>query len=355
MKNQRSIIITGIHHTPAIELISLLRQDPQTLWKIFYISHQYSTETHIDHTIIPKLKIPFYNLNCGKFDRKDLPRTMVGIFSTIQAFFQSLSLINQIKPDVIVSFGGYVSVPVIIAAYFKKIPSLTHEQTHTVSLSTKINSYFVNKIALSFDNPFQIKKLPPQKVVITGNLLRQEIFNLNSSKYKNYKFKIKNLPLLYITGGNQGSAFINQLTVKLLPKLTDKFNIIHQTGKNFADHHFSNYYPTQFVEIEDIGWVLNHAQIVISRAGANICQEIDVLNKKSILIPLSFAQQNEQSLNAHWLQCRHSDSVIVIPQSKAKPTDITQAILKLLAHLTPKPAARHPKNLKLLNLIHELI
>ena len=230
MKKSKSIIITGTHHTPAIELINLLRLDQHTNWQISYIGHQYPTETHIIHTLIPKLKIPFYNLECGKFDRRNFLKTLFNLPKIFLAIFKSLSLINQIKPDLVISFGGYVSVPVIIAAFFKKIPSITHEQTTVNSLSTKINSFFVNKIALSFNNQSQINQLPKHKVIITGNLLRQAIFNTESKK-----FTITNqLPLIYITGGNQGSNFINRLAQKLLPKLTTKFNLIHQTGNNFT-------------------------------------------------------------------------------------------------------------------------
>lgn len=351
MKNAKSIIIVGTHHTPAIELINLLRSDPKTSWQISYIGHQYPTETHIVHTIIPKLKIPFYNLDSGKFDRKNLDKTIFSLPKIISAFFRSILLINKIKPDVIVSFGGYVSVPVIIAAYFKKIPSITHEQTPVNSLSTKINSFFVTKIALSFDNQHQISQLPSNKVVITGNLLRQAIFKTTSNKFKINK----NLPLIYITGGNQGSNFLNELTLKLLPEITKKFTIIHQTGNNFSAPDFPNYYPTPYIEIEDIGWVLNNAQIIISRAGANTCQELDVLHKKAIIIPLPFTQQNEQQVNANWLQLRHPNIVNVIPQNKANYTRITNAITKLISIPLVKISIDQSPNLHLLKLIYEIL
>jgi UDP-N-acetylglucosamine--N-acetylmuramyl-(pentapeptide) pyrophosphoryl-undecaprenol N-acetylglucosamine transferase len=351
VKNSKSIIIVGTHHTPAIELINLLRSDPKTSWQIAYIGHQYPAETHIIHTIIPKLKIPFYNLDCGKFDRKNLDKTLLSLPKIISAFFQSLSLLQKIKPDIIVSFGGYVSVPVIIAAFFKKIPSLTHEQTPVNSLSTKINSHFVNKIALSFDNKNQINQLPKNKVVITGNLLRSEIFNTDSKKFKN----LPKLPIIYITGGNQGSNFINDLTLKLVPELQNKYFIIHQTGNHFSTSKTKNYYPVSYVEIEDIGWVLNHAQIVISRAGANTCQELNALNKKAIIIPLPFTQQNEQQLNAEWLQHQHPDLVVVIPQIEANSTKILDTITKLTNFpISPKPI-NHSPNLSLLKLIYELL
>lgn len=352
MKNQKTIIITGTHHTPAIELIDLLRHDLRTSWKIIYIGHQYSAETHIGHTIIPKLKIPFYELNCGKFDRKDPVKSFFGIFVTVTAFLKSLSLINRLKPDIVVSFGGYVSVPVIAAAYFNKTPSITHEQTLTTSLSTKINSYFVNKVALSFNDPIQVNKLPSKKVVYTGNLLRQAIFNNHSSRFS--QLKTNNLPILYITGGNQGSEFLNKLTQQLLPDLEKKYFVIHQCGNNFKPPHIVNYFSTPYIEIEDIGWIFNHAQIIISRAGANTCQELDILHKKAILIPLPYSQQNEQFLNANWLQQRQPNSTIIIAQTEAKVPNILRAILKLSVQSTSKTPVKKIRNLNFLQLIHEL-
>lgn len=351
VKTSKNIIITGTHHTPAIELINLLRKDPQTNWHITYIGHQYPSETHIIHTIIPKLKIPFYNLDCGKFDRKNLVRTVVSIPKIIIAFFKSLALIKKIDPDIIVSFGGYVSVPVIAAGFFKKIPSLTHEQTLVNSLATRINSFFVTKVALSFNNQHQIDQLPKNKVVITGNLIRQAIFKNTSKKFSG----LPKLPLLYVTGGNQGSKFINELTVRMIPHLKNRLQIIHQTGSLYPQKPQRHYLPTAYVEIEDIGWVLNHAQIVISRAGANTCQELDILHKKSILIPLPYTQQNEQQLNAQWLQLRHPNSVIIIPQNKANPLTVSRAIHKLMSIPdSDNPVDRQP-NLELLKLIHELL
>ncbi len=351
MKNNQTIIITGTHHTPAIELINLLKQDPKTSWQIVYIAHQYSTETHINHTIIPKLKIPFYNLDCGKFDRKNIGRTLISLPKIVIAFFKSLSLFQKIQPDVVVSFGGYVSVPVIMAAFFKKVPSITHEQTPVNSLSTKINSLFVTKVALSFNNQQQINQLPAKKVVITGNLLRQAIFK-NTSR----KFSLKNsLPLLYITGGNQGSQFLNQMVTRLLPKLRKHFQIIHQTGSSFSPSPSRNYQPVPYIEIEDIGWVLNHASIVVSRAGANTCQELDVLHKNSLLIPLPYTQQNEQMLNAQWLQIRHPNSVIIIPQDKVNRYNFYRSIRKLSALPPVSTLISHTPNLKLIQLIHEIL
>lgn len=282
--------------------------------------------------------------------------TVSSIPTTIKAIFVAKKLIRQIRPDIVVSFGGYVSVPVIVAAFFQKIPSLTHEQTTTNSLSTKINGLFVNKIALSFDNKDQINQLPKNKVTITGNLIRQAIFNTDSKKFKDLSLKIGHFPIIYITGGNQGSNFLNNLIKETLPILSKKYFLIHQTGNNFSASKLTNYYSAAYIEIEDIGWILNHADIIISRAGANTCQELDTLNKKAIIIPLPFTQQNEQLLNAQWLQSRHLKTIKVIPQSQANPSTLISDINFLNQLPSPKPNQKQfisPS--KLLKLIHDLV
>jgi len=360
-KPQKTICITGTHHTPAVELIKQLQSDTKTSWKIEYLGHIYSTENHILHTIIPKLKVNFHQINGGKLDRRWLPNTLCGIPKTIKAIFASSKLIKEIKPDIIVSFGGYVSVPVVIAGFLHRIPSITHEQTLTISLSTKINSYFVNKIALSFEESVNNSNLPANKTIITGNLIRSDIYHKDSPKYKSLNGIINQYPLLYVTGGNQGSTPINKIFEKTINELSKKYTIIHHTGKldypYFREKFLNqkNYYPTEFVDLEDIGWVLNNARIIISRSGANICQEIVTLKKNCILVPLPVSQQNEQLLNANWTKENLPSQTIIIHQSGLTSKKIIGSVTKLknaqigIINNQPKP------NQNLLNLIHETI
>lgn len=350
MKNSKTIIITGTHHTPAIELINLLRQDKAVNWTVYYFGHQYQSETHLAHTIIPKLKVNFVNFNSGKFDRKQIIKSILNIPSIIISFLKAYSQISKIKPNVVVSFGGYVSVPVIIAAYFKHIPSITHEQTLTNSLATRINSYFVAKVALSFNDLVQKTQLPPAKISVTGNLIRKEIFKTNSLKFLGLK-----QPIIYITGGNQGSKFINELIYIIAPELLNKFSLVHQTGKNNnleleknIRSKFPNYLPVEYVESEDIGWIMNKAVLIISRAGANTCQEIDVLDKPSILIPLSFSQQDEQIKNAVWLQKLHPKTTLIVYQNQINKRNIIDSIFQLAK-------INHTSHLKTYSIHHPLV
>lgn len=361
---ERKIIITGTHLTPALELIRQLQSDQKNNWKIYYIgrlsnSNDYQ-QTSIESKIIPSLGIKFYPLPCGKFDRRFLPNSILGIPKTIVGLYKSFILINRLKPDIIVSFGGYVSVPVIISGWLQKITSITHEQTLTNSLTTKINSHFVKKIALSFNNQNQIDQLPEKKVVVTGNLLRYQLFKKTSLSNPKIKFPNPQLPTIYITAGNQGSHNINMVINELLPKLSN-FNLIHQTGKNdyplfkSLNKKYSNYLATDYFATQDYSWIIQHTNIFVSRAGANTCQEIVAFNKNAILIPLPKSQQDEQQLNALWVEKQQPQQTIVIPQEKLTPNSLMQSIESLNKQKnTPSPKSYIP-NLKLLQLIDEII
>jgi len=334
-----------------------LKNDQKIEWQINYIGREKNSSVDntpsIESKIIPKIGINFNSINVGKLDRRWFPNTIKGFPQTIKSLSESLKLIKKIKPDVVVSFGGYVSVPIIISSFLKKIPSITHEQTLTNSLTTKINSLFVTKVALSFDNQSQKNNLPKNKIVITGNLLRQELFHPQKSKIGE--------PIdIFITAGNQGSHTINLLIKKILPKLKNYF-IIHQTGKNDFNSFkkLTNIYPKykafDYLESNDIAHVLNKTNLIISRSGANTSQEIVALNKKSILIPLKVSQQNEQLLNALWVKEKNPIITEIIEEKDISERNILDKIKKLNEIKTKKDIIKNTDNLKLLTLIHEII
>jgi UDP-N-acetylglucosamine--N-acetylmuramyl-(pentapeptide) pyrophosphoryl-undecaprenol N-acetylglucosamine transferase len=360
----KSIIITGTHLTPALELIRQLQQDQKIKWQISYIGRESNSnnpnDTSIESKTIPLLGIKFYPISCGKLDRRFLPNTLTGIPKTIKGFIQSYKIINQVKPDIIVSFGGYVSVPTVIISFLKGIKSITHEQTLTNSLTTKINSYFVNKIALSFDNQKQIQKLPKNKVVVTGNLLRYQLFQKQLTIPKGLRLKANRLLTIYITAGNQGSHIINLNIKKIIPKLGN-YKIIHQTGKNDLktftkiSQKYPNYFASDYFDTQSFAWIINHSDLIISRSGANTSQEIVAFNKKSILIPLLKSQQNEQILNAAWVKKQLPKSTIIINNDELNSQLLIDSIKKL-SQVKTKPKFSFVKpNLKLLNLIHEIV
>jgi len=359
MMPQRKILITGTHLTPALELIRQLQVDRLIDWKIFYIGRKYNStqnqQESIESQIIPQKNIPFFAISAGKFDRRWLPNTLQGLPQIIKAFSESYQLLKKINPRLVVSFGGYVSVPVVICAYLQKIPVISHEQTPTLSLSTRINSHFSKIVALSF--PI---KSSSSKYVLTGNLLRQDIFCKKSPLFEKLKLDYQHYPILFFTAGNQGSHHLNQTLKRILPTLTKKYTIIHQCGQRdypiFQKYSskFSRYYPFSYIDSADIGWVFHYSQIIISRSGANTTQEIAALQKKNILIPLAVSQQNEQLKNAHYLQHQIPQITFVIKDQELSSKNLFIAIEEL-ANIKYKNKSLSPKNnLKLLKLIKRL-
>jgi UDP-N-acetylglucosamine--N-acetylmuramyl-(pentapeptide) pyrophosphoryl-undecaprenol N-acetylglucosamine transferase len=224
-------------------------------------------------------------------------------------FYQSLKTLRQIKPDVVLGFGGYVSLPVVLASFFLKIPIVIHEQTLEAGFANKLEAKFASKICISWKS--SEKYFPKNKTVLTGNPLRRIILKTKSLK------KEDGLPIIYITGGSSGSHAINSLVEKSLEKLLEKFVIIHQSGdaKAYADFEklqaeknkldasiARNYNLRKFYSPEDVAKNLNSADLVVGRAGINTVTELIYFAKPAFLIPLPFAQRNEQLKNATFLK-----------------------------------------------------
>lgn len=357
MIETRKILLTGTHLTPALELIRQLQNDRDFDWDIYYIGRKYnssvSTEKSIESVVIPKLGIKFYPVHGGKFDRRWLPNTLNGLPQIFTGFQESQKIIKKIKPHLVVSFGGYISVPVIIASWLQKIPSLTHEQTHTLSLSTKINSLFCRYVALSFPS-----SNTNDKYVLTGNLLRREIYRQSSLKFHHLKDKLKKFPLIFLTAGNQGSHHLNEILKEILPTLTKKYTVVHQSGQidfpKLNQLNYPNYQVIPYVDSKDIGWLLNNASVIISRAGANTTQEIAALHQKSILIPLLKSQQDEQYKNASWLKRRFPQGTIIIKDTDLSGNLLLDSISQLSKVKNKFSKTLSSPNLKLLKLIKRL-
>jgi len=331
MANKKRVVITGGHLTPAIAVISELQKEGD--WEVYFLGRRYATEGEkaisVESQIIPSLGIKFFPITVGRLQRRFTRHTIPSLLRVPLGFFQSLKLLLQIKPQVICSFGGYVSVPVVFAGWLLKIPILTHEQTVVFGLASKINAFFVNKVAVSF--PESVKYFPKNKVVLTGNPIREEIFQIKKPSWFSGEAKsrsagpvisakggsasggqLSNYPIIYVTGGNQGSHTINMAVLEILLILLEKHVVIHQTGEKdyqqITDDRLQitqslrkRYFIVPYIGPEEIGWVLNKASLIVSRAGANVISEIAVLGKPALFIPIPWAYQDEQTKNAQIL------------------------------------------------------
>jgi len=306
------IVIVGGHLSPALAVIDALSKDT----KILFIGRKHTFEGDpgysLEYNTIKSLKIPFASIATGRLQRKFTRHTIPSLFKIPYGFMQAFSILYRFKPDVALSFGGYVSLPVVLAAYLVRIPIVIHEQTLKAGLANRVLSYFATKVCVSYETskPY----FPKHKTILTGNPIRK--FQIQNSKLQiNSKFKIPNehLPIIYITGGSAGSHFINTLIEKCIRQLLEKFVVIHQTGDSKEHKDFDrfsnlkNLLPTKlknryilkkFVDYKELGKVFKKSTLVISRAGINTVFELIYFGKPGILIPIPFSQNNEQLTNA---------------------------------------------------------
>jgi len=374
-KQNRRIVITGGHFTPALAVIDELKK--RKGWEIYYFSRKFAFEGKNvlaeEYLEIPRTGTKYIFIFTGRLQRRFTRHTIPSLFKIPIGFFQSLYYLWRIKPGVILSFGSYSSTPVVIAGWFLRIPIISHEQTIAWGLANKINSFFSRKIAVSYRE--SLKMFPRNKVVYTGNPLRKEVFDPKITPLARevlFRKRKIGLPLIYITGGNSGAKIINQTVVELLQKILKKFIVVHQSGildfktiemysENFSETMKERYFLKSFWPSEEIGWIFKNSEFVISRSGANICYELGALKKPAILIPLPFSQKNEQLENAK--QLTSCGLGMVLEQKELTAQNLWwaieelagrklkyQGIKKILNEVYPTDGAE-----KLTDLIYELI
>ena len=292
----KKIILTGGgtagHVTPNIALLPRLREAG---FEITYIG----SYNGIEKQLLKEQKIPYYGISSGKLRRYFDIKNFSDPLKVIKGLAQSIRLMRKIKPDLVFSKGGFVSVPVILAARFCHIPSIIHESDLTPGLANKLAIPNAAKVCCNF--PETLKYLPEDKAVLTGSPIRSELLSGNKENArKNCNFTNEK-PILFIVGGSSGSKFINDTIRGLLPELLKTYQIIHMGGKGNIEESLNR--TAGYKQYEYIGAELSDifalADLVISRAGANSICELLALQKPNILIPLSAnASRGDQILNA---------------------------------------------------------
>jgi UDP-N-acetylglucosamine--N-acetylmuramyl-(pentapeptide) pyrophosphoryl-undecaprenol N-acetylglucosamine transferase len=238
-------------------------------------------------------------------------------------------LLATIKPDVILSFGGFAAFPVVFIGWVMGIPVVVHEQTMTVGRANKFSVPLAKKIAVARKEG--LKHFPSSKAVVTGNPIMTQIAEIMP------KTKLGTPPTIFVTGGSRGSTTINELIKPLLPKLLQKYVIIHQTGQlDFGRYREiqetlpaklkGNYEVYSLIDPMQIDGVYKRADLLIGRSGANTCSETLALHLPSIFIPLPFAYQDEQTKNAGY--AKKTGLAEVLPQPKATAGRLLELIEK---------------------------
>lgn len=294
--NMKKIVLTGGgtagHVTPNMALIPELQKQG-------YEVHYIGSYDGIEKKLIADLGIPYYSISSGKLRRYIDLKNISDPFKVIKGLHQARRLLKKIKPDVVFSKGGFVSVPVVVGAKSRKIPCVIHESDMTPGLANKICIPCATRVCTNF--PETIKHLPAEKAILTGSPIREELFHGNKAKGLSFCGFDDSKPVILIIGGSLGAVAVNNAVRKILPKLLKKYQVIHLCGKDKLDTTLegTNGY-VQFEYIKDeLCDLMAAADIMISRAGANAICEILALRKPNILIPLSAqASRGDQILNA---------------------------------------------------------
>ncbi|MCK4891033.1 MAG: undecaprenyldiphospho-muramoylpentapeptide beta-N-acetylglucosaminyltransferase, partial [Candidatus Pacebacteria bacterium] len=286
--------------------------------------------------IIKKEGVKVKTINAGKLRRY---LSIKNLFDTIKipiGFIQSLYIIYNYKPDIVFSKGGYASVPPVLAAWIFRIPVITHESDTVPGLANKIVSKFASKIFVSFSD--SKKYFVSNKIIYTGNPIREEILNGDKNKAKKIFDLKENIPTILIFGGSQGAKKINEMVLKILPKVLDGTQIIHVCGKNnyielkneieklnIKNKHRYKVYPFLTDKLKDAYALCN---VVISRAGANSLSEIIALEKPGIIIPLSSSANDHQMENAKFFA--EKGMVILIKEENLTVDIMIKELSKIL-------------------------
>jgi UDP-N-acetylglucosamine--N-acetylmuramyl-(pentapeptide) pyrophosphoryl-undecaprenol N-acetylglucosamine transferase len=259
-------------------------------------------------------------IRAGKLQRNFSAHTIFLLLRTFLGFIDSYKILKDFKPDIVLSTGGFVSVPVCLTAKMLGSKIYLHEQTAVVGLSNKIVSKYCEKIFVAF--PSSKKYFPKEKTIHTGNLIRPEIFyksgkGKTTESLKKMFILQEDLPIVYISGGSLGSHILNRTVKEALPSLLQDFQIILQTGDNkeFRDYELlvkekkklspnlqDRFLPIKYIGNKEIGFVLNNIDFFVGRSGANTVYEMGVLQIPSIFIPIPWVTHNEQEENAKILE-----------------------------------------------------
>ena len=324
----KHIVLTGGgtagHVTPNIALMGRLKEQG---YQISYIG----SYNGIEKTLIEELGIPYYGISSGKLRRYFDLKNFTDPFRVLKGFSEARKLLKQLKPDVVFSKGGFVTVPVVVAAGRLKIPAIIHESDMTPGLANKLCIPSAVKVCCNF--PETKGHLPEGKAVVTGTPIRPELLQGDADKGRAFTGFTSEKPVIMIIGGSLGAQAVNDAIRRILPQLLKDFQVVHLCGKGKQDdskNDLKGYVQYEYIESE-LADLFAMADIVISRAGANAICELQALKKPNLLIPLSAnASRGDQILNARSFEKQGFS--MVLEEEAITDEVLLKAIHDLYAH-----------------------
>lgn len=321
----KRIVLTGGgtagHVTPNIALLPKLRE-------LGYDIQYIGSYEGIEKKLIEELGVTYHGISSGKLRRYFDLKNFSDPFRVVKGFFQAKKLLKQLQPNIIFSKGGFVSVPVVQAAKQLHIPVIIHESDMTPGLANKLAIPAATKVCCNF--PETVPYLPAGKAVVTGSPIREELRSGNKLSALNFCGFTADKPVLMVIGGSLGSVTVNNAVRTILPRLLERFQVIHLCGKGNLDESLNGtrgYVQFEYIK-QELADLFALADVVVSRAGANAICELLELRKPNLLIPLSAAaSRGDQILNAKSFQKQGFSEVL--QEEEITPELLLQSIQKL--------------------------
>ena len=338
---EKKIILTGGgsagHVTPNLALL------PQLLAEGIEV-HYIGTADVIERTILSERKdVTYHIISSGKLRRYFSWKNFTDPFRVMRGLFQARRVMREVKPAAVFSKGGFVSVPVVIAAHGKHIPVVTHESDYTPGLANKINAKFADRICVTFEDTLAHVGA---KGVHTGTPIRPELYQGDKERGLAFLGFDDKKPVLLIMGGSLGASVVNDAVRAALPKLLISYDIVHLCGKGKVEEQLNQPGYRQFEYVnEALPDVLAATDVVVSRAGANAVFEFLALSKPALLIPLPrSASRGDQILNAGYFA--RKGFAMVLEQESLTPETLLDAVndlydrrLSFIATMSAEPLA----------------
>ena len=323
----KKILMTGGgtagHVVPNIALFDSLKKQ----YKIHYIG----SRTGIEKELVEKFGIPYYGISSGKLRRYIDIKNFTDAFRVIRGFAQAVGILKKIRPDIVFSKGGFVIVPVVLAAGLLKIPVVLHESDITPGLANRISMPFAKAVCTSFpETGLHIKK---KQVYLTGTPIRASLFKGSAKEGLSFCGFDSAKPVLLVMGGSLGAAKLNAVLRTSLDTLKKSYNIVHLCGSNNVDTELTNipgYAQFEYLD-EELPHVLAAADIIVSRAGANSIFEFLALRKPHLLVPLPRTKsRGDQILNADSFKNQGYSKVLL--EEDMSPASFVMEIIDLYSH-----------------------
>ena len=321
---EKTIVLTGGgtagHVSPNIALLPRLKEHGYTI-------HYIGSYDGIERGLVEAEGIPYHPISSGKLRRYRSLKNLSDPFRVLRGFFQSLRLLGKLKPNVIFSKGGFVSVPVALASWFRRIPCVIHECDMTPGLANKLAMPFAARICTNFEET--AAKIKGGKAVHTGTPIRESLAEGSREAGLALCGFTADKPVIMVTGGSQGAGAINDAVRKALPELTENYQVAHLCGSGKNDTSLegtAGYHQIEYAgpEMKDL---YAAADIIISRAGANTLAEILSLAIPNILIPLPLSQsRGDQILNAESFEKKGYS--YVLPEENLNTETLVEAVRK---------------------------